>query len=352
MYWGIINVQYNKLFDKKLQIDYTTVKKLVIFGTNSIFLKTYSVNKYTKGYYNVWNNFISDAKNATFLFHRDYMEYHSDRFEDYSLLIFDEKDNLKAILPANRVGNILYSHQGLTYGGLVLEKFVKYNEVDSYFNSIFTFLKQNKFDELVYKPINIFYQINKSEEYLFSFFKKNAVLMKRELNLCIPFKDDFRISKSKLKHYRKNLKLDLEVESIGDFSIFWNEVLIPRLKEKHNTKPVHSIEEIQYLANKFPNNIFQYNVFYEGEIIAGLTIFKFKKVLKSQYGATTLLGEKLRALDFLYFKLIEKYKEEFDFFDMGTCTETNDLGYNEGLLMQKEELGCSLFNQDTYKIKL
>jgi hypothetical protein len=51
------------------------------------------------------------------LFHRDFMEYHSDRFQDYSLLIFEE-DKLIAVLPANRVEDRL-SHQGLTYGGLV-----------------------------------------------------------------------------------------------------------------------------------------------------------------------------------------------------------------------------------------
>ena len=44
------------------------------------------------------------------------MDYHKDRFEDYSLMVFkDEK--LVAVLPANRVEDKLFSHQGLTYGG-------------------------------------------------------------------------------------------------------------------------------------------------------------------------------------------------------------------------------------------
>ena len=31
-----------------------------------------------------WNRFVASARNATFLFDRGYMEYHSDRFRDAS----------------------------------------------------------------------------------------------------------------------------------------------------------------------------------------------------------------------------------------------------------------------------
>ena len=57
-------------------------------------MKNYTVKKYQENDYEIWNAFIGQAKNATFLFHRDFMEYHKDRFEDFSLVIFeDEKLN-------------------------------------------------------------------------------------------------------------------------------------------------------------------------------------------------------------------------------------------------------------------
>ena len=96
----------------------------------------------------------------------------------------------------------------------------------------------------------------------------------------------------------------------------------------------------------------QYNVYFEDEIIAGITLFHFKNGVKSQYGATTVLGEKYRALDFLFITLIENFKDKVSFFDMGTVTENNELGYNPGLLKQKEELGCSVYTQDFYSISL
>ena len=104
----------------------------------------YQIQKYSNEHYKEWNNFVAHAKNATFLFHRDFMEYHQDRFEDYSLLVFDKKNNLKAILPANRVGDVLYSHQGLTYGGLVLNKSVLLSEVIQITHSVLRFLSENE----------------------------------------------------------------------------------------------------------------------------------------------------------------------------------------------------------------
>ncbi|MBF02791.1 MAG: FemAB family protein [Flavobacterium sp.] len=315
-------------------------------------MKKYQVKKYTTDYYSQWNAFVSQAKNATFLFHRDFMEYHKDRFEDFSLLVLDEKENLKAILPANKVEDILYSHQGLTYGGLILPKYVKFAEVRALFLSIFDYLKTKNLKKVIYKPINPYYQKLPSEEYLFLLKEMDAVLVKRELNLCIPFHKEFKVSKSKLKHYRKNEKLDFKIHSGNDFSSFWNKVLIPRLEEKHNAKPVHSLAEITYLSKKFPDEIIQYDIYFEDEIVAGITLFKTEHGIKSQYGATTILGEKIRALDYLYFHLIELYKKDYEFFDMGTCTEDNEKGYNSGLLTQKEELGCTLYTQDTYCISL
>ena len=75
-----------------------------------------------------WNQFVENSKNGTFLFHRDYMDYHADRFADFSLLIY-RKEKLYTILPANRKDNTLYSHQGLTYGGFLMSNKVTANEM-------------------------------------------------------------------------------------------------------------------------------------------------------------------------------------------------------------------------------
>ena len=113
-------------------------------------MKKLTVKKYDQNDYKIWNDFVSQAKNATFLFHRNFMEYHKDRFEDFSLLIF-ENEKLRAILPANKKANSVYSHQGLTYGGFVFTSKLNAQKVDK--NYLICFLNTFKlyFDDSLFR---------------------------------------------------------------------------------------------------------------------------------------------------------------------------------------------------------
>lgn len=309
-------------------------------------MKKYHVQKYSSEKCQLWNEFVAHAKNATFLFHRDFMEYHRDRFEDFSLLIFDEENNLQALLPANRNGDVLYSHKGLTYGGLIFKE--NHNPIftSKIVDSLLLFLKSESFSAIHIKIIPTIYNRSNTQEFDCYLHQIGAELLNREMNLVIDLRNEWKLSKSKFKHFKK-AEPKLEMTEEEDFSLFWNDVLIPRLSEKYDAIPVHSLEEIQKLKQKFSSNILQFSAYHEDEIVAGITVFKFDNVVKSQYGATTRKGEKLRALDFLFISLIQKFKSEGNyFFDMGTVTN------NEGLLTQKIELGCDVFNNDFYLIKL
>ncbi len=309
-------------------------------------MDNYNVIRYTYKYTKDWNSFISKAKNSTFLFHRDFMDYHNDRFLDHSLMIYS-KNNLIAVLPANEKKGILHSHQGLTYGGLLLSKSIGVAKVESIFKALLEFLKNNNFTTYQLKSIPLIYHKAPSFELEPLLHKLGAELFHREQNLAIDYSIPIEIHKTKLKHYKKNLDIGFEIVKSVDFSPFWNKILIPRLQEKHTTKPVHSIEEITLLKNRFPENILQYDILLNSEILAGITIFKTDTVVKSQYGATSKNGEKNRALDFLFIHLINKFKSEgFKYFDMGTVVD------NMSLLKQKEELGCNQYLQDFYRLEL
>lgn len=315
-------------------------------------MKNYSIKHYEKSDYDLWNAFVSTTPNATFLFHRNFMEYHEERFEDFSLLVFDNT-KLVAILPANRVGPIVYSHRGLTYGGLVYRSKLKIEKVETILNLLLDYLKSKQVDHFFLHPIPSFYLGKGNAAVDFFLMKRGAQLYRKEMNMVAHLNQEIPISKSKLKHFRRIETLDLQIVQETNFQPFWDQVLVPRLLHKHQTKPVHSLSEIQLLHNKFPENIKQFSVYFENQIIAGVTIFEFEYGIKSQYGATTSLGEKNRALDFLFISIIDIFQKKGKlFFDMGIVNEENEKGYNPGLLTQKEELGCSVHNQDFYKITL
>ena len=66
------------------------------------------------------------------------MDYHSDRFRDYSLMVY-KNEKIITLLPANRVGDTLYSHQGLTYGGLIYDKHFKTTDALDSLKAIYPF---------------------------------------------------------------------------------------------------------------------------------------------------------------------------------------------------------------------
>src|SRR5690606_16262448 len=107
----------------------------------SIELDTYEIRKYQPTDKTAWDGFVKKAKNATFLFQRDFMDYHSNRFEDYSLMVY-KGEKLHAVLPANIQNGVLHSHQGLSYGGLVLGMKTTFQETLLVFQSALNFLEK------------------------------------------------------------------------------------------------------------------------------------------------------------------------------------------------------------------
>ena len=217
---------------------------------------------------------MANAKNATFLFHRDFMEYHSDRFEDFSLLVFDEKMQLNAILPANISINVVYSHQGLTYGSLVLHKKAKLHEAIGMTFFLLKFLESNNIPSLFFKQIPSIYTSFPSEEMEYVSFLLQAKLVKRDSLSVLNMETDHFISKDRIQAINRGVKNGLVFKEETSFDTFWNQILIPNLVQKHNTHPVHNLNEITYLKSKFPSNIRQFNVYLGDELVAGTTIFE------------------------------------------------------------------------------
>ena len=71
----------------------------------------FDIIRYTKDKADEWNEFVARSKNGTFLFNRNYMDYHSDRFADYSLMFY-RKGRLYALMPANNEGEMFLWRTG------------------------------------------------------------------------------------------------------------------------------------------------------------------------------------------------------------------------------------------------
>ena len=317
-----------------------------------------------------WDAFVEMSKNGTFLLKRGFMDYHSDRFFDCSLFIytgispdgeFKEKSlttkDLVAVFPANwdKESRTVYSHQGLTYGGLVVLPDVTQKEVMDMMQAILQYYRDMmQAERVVYKPIPYIYSSTPSGEDLYALFRAGARLSRRLVSTCVPMRNPMKMTTLRIRQAKKAVEHGFYIDrmSEGDTETlreFW--ALLEHVLEKyHNSRPTHTLQEMALLMGNFPRNIRLYIVRHEKRIVAGVVIFECRKVAHVQYIASGEEGRQYGALDLLFRHLINERYKQFDYLDLGTSNENGGRYLNEGLIHQKEGFGGRAVCYDTYEI--
>lgn len=308
------------------------------------------VKLYNQSYFKIWNDFVSESKNGTFLFNRNFQEYHSDRFEDFSLLVFNSSNKLISLLPLNIEKNKVYSHRGLTYGGFIINSNLGTSEMLQVFDCVLSFLRNKKIESILYKAVPHIYHVQPSEEDLYGLFKNEFKLVRRDVSSTINL-GSTNIKGQKQNGYRRAIKEGLKFEETSDCTSIL-EVANENLKKKYGTKAVHSIKEMNLLKKHFKANIKFFNICFNGEIEGGVILFITKKVVHTQYIATTTIAKRKRALDFIIVSIYKQFQHDFEWLDLGISTEREGRYLNEDLINSKEEFGFSATCYDTYELVL
>ncbi|MEZ4875073.1 MAG: GNAT family N-acetyltransferase [Flavobacteriaceae bacterium] len=278
------------------------------------------------------------------------MDYHKDRFDDFSLLVF-KKEKLVSVMPANVKDRVVYSHTGLTYGGILLHKEVKFNEAWEIYRVLFQYLSENKIEACILKEIPTIYTTYPSDEFSYLMFILKGKLIRTDVSSSIPQQERLKIQANRIEGVKKAAKANLVIKEEAMFEDFWNKILIPNLAKRHEALPVHSLSEISLLQKAFPENIKQFNVYQENTIVGGATIFETKKVAHVQYISANEQRQELGALDFLFHYLImEKYLNK-SYFDFGISNENQGNNLNQGLLYWKECFGARTIVHQHYEIE-
>ncbi|MCM1345624.1 MAG: GNAT family N-acetyltransferase [Bacteroides sp.] len=282
------------------------------------------------------------------------MDYHSDRFADCSVLL-KEKNRTIACFPANynSAEKRIYSHQGLTYGGLLMGMKMTAVQVLEAFRIISDYYR-SRFDvkSMVYKPIPYIYAKYPSEEELYALFRMSAQLVSRGLSSTISLSSPLGLVESRKSGLRKACREGLDFVSDGNLETFWN-ILDEVLYDCHSLHPVHSVEELKLLCRRFPDTIRLFSVLSsDGEMLAGTLVFDFGDVVHTQYIAANKRGKASGALDLLISKLILEVYSDRKYFDFGISTECGGTILNEGLIFQKEGFGGRGVCYDIYEIPL
>jgi hypothetical protein len=296
----------------------------------------------------LWNSFVKEAKNATFLFDRGYMDYHAGRFKDHSLLLFAE-GKLKALFVANENNHEIVSHEGLSYGGLLLEPEARLEDVLTWFFHIVRYYHKLGFERVIYRCLPFYYATYPAQEDLYALFLLKAVLLQRDTSSVFVKTMPLPYQQRRKKNSRQNSG-SFRISRANDPTEFWNDVLIPNLKQKFGAEPVHSLKEIRKLIQSFPNHIQLFEVRDQG-LLGGTVIYSTPLTAHAQYTSANTLGKEMGALDVLFHHLLSDVFQEKAYFSFGTSNGDPGRTLNRGLVNWKEGFGARTFVIDTYQIE-
>ena len=306
--------------------------------------------KYESKFKEDWDDVVSKSRIDSFLFKRNFMDYHNDRFEDNSYLIF-KNGKLEGLLPGNISNKIWYSHQGLTYGGLVST--IKLTTVDVLiiFELLNKQLKNIGITDVIIKPTPYIYHKYPSQEELYALYRNEAIRISCNLSSTIFKPYNLTFTELRQRGIKKANKNNIVIRESSDLLDFWN-ILEFNLEKTYGKKPVHSFTEIKYLKNLFPENIKLFCSYFKEQIVAGVVVFIMENIIHVQYISASHFGKKNGALDLLFHNLINERFTNYLIFDFGQSTEDYGRYLNEGLIFQKEGFGGRGIVYETFNYKL
>ena len=299
-----------------------------------------------------WDEFARMSRNGTMLHQRGYMDYHSDRFKDCSLVALHE-GKLCALLPACIEGDTLWSHRGLTYGGwLVPLKHFDATVMVEVMDAACQWMAGNSIKRLVYKPVPHIYHRYPCEEDLYALFRHQAKLIETNISTTIDLTCPLPLDRGNKSGANAARKAGIQVRPSEDWEGYWR-LLSSLLDERYGTRPVHTLDEMRLLHGRFPDGIRLYAATLDGEMLAGVVMYLSQPVAHCQYIGASPQGKDSKALTLLFDYLIGEAKASgYRYFDFGISNEDHGRYLNEVLVRQKSRLGGRGIVYNTFEINL
>jgi hypothetical protein len=285
-----------------------------------------------------WDSVLDRSRNGLFLFRREFMEYHSDRFQDLSYVFLHDGKPVGLVVGHLDGPDGWATHRGLTHGGIVALSETRTPDLQSMFDALHNALRQRNISRVRYKPLPWWLQTSPAQEDLWILDRLGAKREALWLNTLVDLQGSQKVSSLRKRGAAKARQTGI-VFCEGDlWEKFWP-VLEHRLTSRHGVKPVHTLDEIRLLAGRFPDKIRLWCATDGDEVLAGIVGFLFDTTFHVQYSAASDRGRDAGALDLLALSLIEQNPSIAKWLSFGTSCEQGGQILNEGLLAWKEGFG-------------
>jgi len=302
-----------------------------------------------------WDYFCRGAHGATFLHSRAFLSYHGTRFVDRSVVIERQGEWLglipAAVHPADPA--IVVSHPGATYGGIVHQGRLRGAHMLPALDAACALWASAGHARLQYKAVPHIYQAAPAQEDLYALFRAGAVRYRVDLSSCIDLRCRLPVSERRKRGKRRAERAGVHiVQGREHLAALWP-VLADNLMRNHGATPVHTLDEITLLADRFPEHIHVMAAQVDGAVEAGIVLFLGPVVAHAQYIASSRAGHALNALDLLFDEAIgQGVRSGKRYFDFGISTEDQGRVLNDGLAQFKNEFGAGGVVHEFYELNL
>lgn len=282
---------------------------------------------------------------------RDYMDYHSYRIKDHSLLLYSDS-NLIALLPASEHGDEIRSHGGLTYGGMIMSWKLSADIAVELLDKVISYYSDLGFIKLAYRPVPHIYHRYPAEEDLYALFRCGAHFTECNVSSAIDLSRSIPFNQRNKRYIKKAIDAGLKVAENEDFTEYWS-ILTDLLETRYNTLPVHNLEEIMRLKRNFQKNIRLFCALDDdNKVQAGTVLYYCGECIHCQYIAATEAGKRDGALPLIFSHILAKECGDARYFDFGTSNEDHGLYLNSPLLQQKNGMGGRAVAYNAFSINL
>ena len=306
----------------------------------------FSVRAYASGDAGAWDAVVGRSRNGNLLHRRGYMDYHADRFVDRSLIV-ERHGRAVAAFPANREHDQVTSHGGLTYGGLIATQDLRAEGTLAVFEQIGEHYHRQGVAKVIYKAVPHVFHAYPAEEDLYALQRLGARLRRRDVSSVIALQRSVRFSEARRRAIAKARRAGIERRVGADPQAF--HALLVQVLDRHGAVPTHSLAELRLLQARFPQQIVLHEARLDDDLLAGVLVYDFGRVVHTQYIAASEQGRRRDALSLLLAGLIEDTYADRHYFTFGISTERDGQLLNGGLVAHKEYFGARAVVHDFYE---
>ena len=300
-----------------------------------------------------WDALVEGAPNGHLMARSGFFRYHADRFEDASLFIRRGRRPL-GVLPANRVGETLWSHQGVSFGGLILHPRTHFNHVEAAVSALLEHLRSGGIKSLMYRPAPHPYQVFPREEDVFFLEQAGARRVDTKLHSMILCGEPTALTAKTWNHtVKRSREAGLTVRAGGDADLPAVWALVEAALERHSQRAVHSLDDLALLRQRFPDEVlFMLAESGEGELLSGQVLLRSARTLTLLYVGDAPAGREVNAGTLLLDQVMKAPEHAGSWFDLGQWCDTGSRQGSDSLLQFKEAAGGRLIQRHTWQLDL